>query len=1007
MNIIAKILMKLGITRNNQNLLEEHITYDYIVNLMKEKGFYSKLEFDLNSIEKIQNLFKIEEGAHSINHTIRVIFNSYAIGLLENIDENTLKIVAKAAMLHDIGRETNGEDSKHGVEGAKIARKLLEKEGEFSKEDIDLICFIIEEHCLSSNQNKEDLSRLSEEQRKKYEYCLSIVKDADKLDRVRLGDLDVTRLANDNSRKLVGMAKTELEKKELTFTPKRNFYSFTNEDVQKMFDTIQESSPDANFQINDISENFMQLKVVEEKGFLSLLDTYKNVKSEISIKDFIDILTTLNKKDLEIIENRYQVEGNLFVESIVKLGLQKFCAEREKGKLDKWFGFDNFGNTIINFSKEKKEDLIKIGQMDLYDEYKKYFGILSITYDKMDKNQIEFAKELLYSRIESYKKLSKEESTVFIKNAVPLPMFIAPMIARKEDTTQEINKINSITDIPKDAIALAYVTLSGLPEKNFEEKCRVIQHFYKLKLFTKDSLKKQDILVEFLVNLPDELTDDEIRIIKDSISGNLEDLNITNISEIRNLKESGNTKLYSLVRNCDDLKEAKKKIIKTKLHQSEKFQTNMYFYLKYFKDDKSEKDDYFELFYKLYLAEDIENVISICEEIDEKCKGFEWDEMTTGIENRLEKYAKKDIVQNSKKMLSTIENEQNEGIIDITGKEYELLISVIAGYGSPFLVHYLNGLASQYNNEKESKNPIIKSLAATKYLVRKKLGVKRKIKQRYTVDISKYRQRCLSSINQNYLGHIYGARLNKEDSYSDDLLFVYFPQEENNISYMGNADLYTEYDKPRDNPERKRVVHKDTQKNISYLRQEDLIGNIKSANNEVVADASPQAILCLDRVSNIARRLNKQHKIPIIYIDLDKQFEIIKANVEEYYNQAQEMFQNSSSNSQELIEQFLNPYEGNKNIIRRAFQLGKGYSFMDKEYRFSKQTSEIFEKLSFLLNDIFSKSNTNDQELIRQMIERELSDENTNYCTFLNFVDVSGVFKSIDKCNEAEIDKNR
>ena len=95
-----------------------------------------------------------------------------------------------------------------------------------------------------------------------------------------------------------------------------------------MFDTIKESSPDANFQINDISENFMQLKVVEEKGFLSLLDTYKNVKSEISIKDFIDILTTLNKKDIEIIENIYKVGGNLFVESIVKLGLPKFCAER-------------------------------------------------------------------------------------------------------------------------------------------------------------------------------------------------------------------------------------------------------------------------------------------------------------------------------------------------------------------------------------------------------------------------------------------------------------------------------------------------------------------------------------------------------------------------------------------------------------------------------------------------------------------------------------------------------
>lgn len=1007
MNIIERILIRFGILKNNQNLLNDSISYDYIVNLMKEKGVYSELESNLNNIEKIQNLFKLKEGTHSINHTMRVIFNTYAIGILENIDNHTLKIVAKTALLHDIGRNSDGEDSKHGLEGAKIARELLEKEGEFSKEDIDLICFIIQEHCLSSNQNKVDLSMLSKERIKEYKMCLSIVKDADKLDRVRLDNLDINRLSLDNSKKLVGMAKTELEKKELIFTPKKNFYNFTNDEVSKLYDTICKIAPNSALEFNDIRENFMQLKVIDEKGFLPLLNTYKNVQEEISIKDFIEILVTVNKEDFKIIKNNYLIGESIIIESIVKLGLEKFCVEKEKGKLNRWFEYNNFGNTIINFSQEKKDDLIKIGQMDLYDEYMKCFGIISTFYDNMNKSQIEFSKELLLSRIKSHKKLGKEESTVFIEKVVPLPMDFAMAISREKEIVEEINQINSNTNIPKDIIALAFLALPGLEEKNLDEKCKIIKHFYNMKLFTTDSLKKKDNLVEFLVNLPENLTDEDIKIIKDIISGNLEDLGITSISDIRNLKESGNEKLYNLIRNCEDLTDAKKKIIKAKFHQPEKIQTNMYFYLKYFKDDKSAKNEYFDLLYKLYLAKDIESLLSVYNEINEKCSGFEWDEITSEIEKRLEKYAKQDIIHNSQNMLDILKDHSTNEVIDITGKKYELLISVIAGYGSPFLVNYLNGLNMKYIKNKDSKNPIIKTMSSTKYVLGKKLGVKRKIHQRYTLDILKYRQRCLSSINQNYLGHIYGAKLNKEDSYSNDLLLVYFPTKESDISYMGNADLFTKYDKPRDNPERKRIVHKDTEKNISYLKQKDLIGNIKSANNEVIVDAFPQAILCMDKIPNRAKHLSKKHNIPILYIDLDKQFEIIKANIEEYYKQAQEQFNNSSSNTQALMENFLNPYDGNKNVIRRAFQLGKGFSFMNEEYRFSEQTTEIFEKLSCLLNDIFSKSDSINQQLIRNMIKRELFVENINYCSFLKFVDVSELLKSTKNCNNPDIDVTR
>lgn len=185
----------------------KQIKFEEAISSLKESGEYEDfLNFD-NSISTDYYQYRGSK-LHGFNHTRRVAFNARLLANMEGLSPEDKKVLLFAAKYHDIGRRDDNEDVFHGRRSAEKldAYGLME---EFSFEDRELIRFIVEEHCLSKSQNAFDLSRIPEGKRARYEKLLYVLKDADKLDRVRLGKFDgltPDRLMLESSKKLIELA---------------------------------------------------------------------------------------------------------------------------------------------------------------------------------------------------------------------------------------------------------------------------------------------------------------------------------------------------------------------------------------------------------------------------------------------------------------------------------------------------------------------------------------------------------------------------------------------------------------------------------------------------------------------------------------------------------------------------------------------------------------------------------------------------------------------------------
>lgn len=96
-------------------------------------------EFNAGDPKRIQHLIKVYEFAH-------------VIGIKEGLDENVLRILDIASILHDIG--IRPAEEKYGCcngklqekEGPEYARKMLQEFPNITKEEIDRVCFLIAHH---------------------------------------------------------------------------------------------------------------------------------------------------------------------------------------------------------------------------------------------------------------------------------------------------------------------------------------------------------------------------------------------------------------------------------------------------------------------------------------------------------------------------------------------------------------------------------------------------------------------------------------------------------------------------------------------------------------------------------------------------------------------------------------------------------------------------------------------------------------------------------------------
>ncbi|TEB11763.1 hypothetical protein Psfp_03892 [Pelotomaculum sp. FP] len=129
---------------------------------------------------------------------------SLVLAYFNNLIYENVNILAYASIYHDIGRTDNGVCTEHGRESfKKIKEYRLVK---VNNENEEILKYIVENHCISDSLAFSSLKNYQIENNDRAILLLKILKDSDNLDRVRLGDLDISYLRCNYSNKLVYLA---------------------------------------------------------------------------------------------------------------------------------------------------------------------------------------------------------------------------------------------------------------------------------------------------------------------------------------------------------------------------------------------------------------------------------------------------------------------------------------------------------------------------------------------------------------------------------------------------------------------------------------------------------------------------------------------------------------------------------------------------------------------------------------------------------------------------------
>jgi hypothetical protein len=137
-------------------------------------------------------------------HTRRVMIHATEIAAALRVAPSVREAVILAALWHDIGRTDDGRDYYHGAKSAGKVVGLGLHRG-LPPPMVELALFAVTHHSGGEEYGERAAEDFLERSRVAL-LAFRILKDADGLDRVRLGDLDVTRLRLPGSDRRVGRA---------------------------------------------------------------------------------------------------------------------------------------------------------------------------------------------------------------------------------------------------------------------------------------------------------------------------------------------------------------------------------------------------------------------------------------------------------------------------------------------------------------------------------------------------------------------------------------------------------------------------------------------------------------------------------------------------------------------------------------------------------------------------------------------------------------------------------
>lgn len=144
-----------------------------------------------------------QSKVHGSGHINRVMLLAGLIACQEDLEESFLRQYLAAAAYHDVGRTFDGLDLDHGTASAL---RLEELTGYAGQALIELQAAVAA-HSQPDRRMKEIVESYQPENLSRAMELAALLKDADNLDRVRLGDLKVKYLRHESARNLVGVTK--------------------------------------------------------------------------------------------------------------------------------------------------------------------------------------------------------------------------------------------------------------------------------------------------------------------------------------------------------------------------------------------------------------------------------------------------------------------------------------------------------------------------------------------------------------------------------------------------------------------------------------------------------------------------------------------------------------------------------------------------------------------------------------------------------------------------------
>ena len=169
------------------------------IKALKDWRHYPVLLEAIRSL-RVDALYK--SAVHGSGHINRVLLLAGLIASMEEMEESFLQLYLAAASYHDVGRTFDGLDWDHGLRSAEQIEALTGYRGE----ELRQVQGAVAAHSFPDEQMEARVMSYGPRDQVRAIRLAELLKDADNLDRVRLGDMNPRFLRNDTAKDLAAFS---------------------------------------------------------------------------------------------------------------------------------------------------------------------------------------------------------------------------------------------------------------------------------------------------------------------------------------------------------------------------------------------------------------------------------------------------------------------------------------------------------------------------------------------------------------------------------------------------------------------------------------------------------------------------------------------------------------------------------------------------------------------------------------------------------------------------------